>query len=62
MHLHQQCLAWDCYWGQISTIYHGVMALVNVQKWFLASSSFTIWNIMIKRHKYDLSNKSSILA
>ena len=32
------------------------------KKWFLASSSFTIWNIMIKRHKYDRSNKSSILA
>ena len=32
------------------------------KKCFLASSSFTIWNIMIKHHKYDLSNKSSILA
>ena len=27
------------------------MALVNVHKWFLASSSFTIWSIMMKFHK-----------
>ena len=48
--------------GQISIIYHRVMAVVNVQKWFLASSSFTIWSITMKRHKNDRSNKSSILA
>ena len=48
--------------GQISLIYHRVMALVNVQKWFLASSSFTIWSIMMERHKNYRSNKSSIVA
>ena len=48
--------------GQISLIYHRVMALVNVQKCFLASSSFTIWTIMMKLHKNDRSNKSCILA
>ena len=48
--------------GQISMIYHRDKALVNVQKWFLASSSFTIWSIMMKRHKNDRSNKSSLLA
>ena len=46
--------------GQISIIYHSVMALVNVQKWFLASSSFTIYRIMMKLHKNYRSNKSSI--
>ena len=39
--------------GQLSIIYHRVMALVNVQKMFLASSSFTIWSIMMKLHKND---------
>ena len=48
--------------GQISIIYHRVMALVNVQKLFLASSSFNIWSIMMKLHKNDRRNKSSILA
>ena len=48
--------------GLISIIYHRVMALVNVQKWFLASSSFTIWSIMMRHHKNDRSNKSSIIA
>ena len=42
--------------GQISIINHRVMALVNVQKMFLASSSFTIWSIMMKRYKNDRSN------
>ena len=48
--------------GQISIIFHSVMALVNVQKMVLASSSFTIWSIMMKLHKNDRSNKSSTLA
>ena len=35
----------------------------KVQKnMFLASSSFTIWSIMMKLHKNDQSNKSSIFA
>ena len=34
----------------------------NVQKWILASSSFTSWSILMKLHKNDQSNKSSILA
>ena len=33
---------------------------LNVQKGFLASSSFTIWSIMRKFHKNDRSNKSYI--
>ena len=48
--------------GQISIIFHRVMALVNVQKWFLASSSYSIWSIMMKLHKNDRSNKSCTLA
>ena len=40
--------------GQISIIYHRVMALVNVYKWFLASSSFTICSIMMKRRKIEV--------
>ena len=48
--------------GQISIIHHIVMALVNGQKWFLASSSFIIWSIIMKLHKNDLSNKSFLLA
>ena len=34
----------------------------NVQKMVLASSSFTSWSIMMKHHKNDRSNKSSILV
>ena len=34
------------------------MALVNIPKWVLASSSFTIWSIMMKLHKNDRSNKA----
>ena len=48
--------------GQISIIYHRVMALVTVQKSFLASSSFMIWSIMMKLHKTDRSIKNSILV
>ena len=48
--------------GQISIIYHRVMALINGQKIVLASSSFTIWSIMMKLHKNDQSNKSFLLA
>ena len=48
--------------GQMSIIYHGVMALVIVQKWLLAPSSFTVWSIMMKLHKNDRSNKTFILA
>ena len=33
-----------------------------VKKWFLASSSFTIWSIIMKLHKNDQSNKSFLLA
>ena len=36
--------------------------LSMVKKWFLASSSFTIWSIMMKLHKNDRSNKSFLLA
>ena len=46
--------------GQISIIYHRVVSVFK--KWFLASSSFTIWSIMMKLHKSDRSNKSSRLA
>ena len=48
--------------GQITIIYHRVMALVNVRKMVMASSSFTIWSIMMKLHKNDGSNKSCLLA
>ena len=48
--------------GQISIIYHGVMTLVNVKKWFFASCSFIIWSIVMTLHRNDRSNKSSILA
>ena len=42
--------------GHISIIYYSVMTLVNLQKMFLASSSFTIWSIFMKLHKNDRSN------
>ena len=48
--------------GQISIICHGVMALVNVKKWFLACSSLSLWSIIMKLHKNDRSNKRCILA
>ena len=49
--------------GQISIIYHRVMALVNVKKMiFLASSFFTICSILMKLHKNDLTDKSFVLA
>ena len=34
----------------------------NVQKMVLASSSFTVWSIMMKLHKNDQSNKCFLLA
>ena len=50
--------------GQISIIYHRVLALVNVRKnWCLASSSFT-WNLEYhdETSQNARNNKSSILA
>ena len=46
--------------GQISIIYDRVMARVNIQK-MVFGLYFTIWSIMMKLHKNDRSNKSSIL-
>ena len=48
--------------GYISIIYNRATALVNIQKWFLDSSSFIIRSSIMKLHKNDQSNKSSILA
>ena len=51
--------------GQISIIYHRVLALVNVRKkngfWPLVPL-LIIWSIMMKLHKNARNNKSSILA
>ena len=50
--------------GQISIIYHRVLALVNVQKngfWPLVPL-LIIWSIMMKLHKNARNNNSSILA
>ena len=46
---------------QISIISDRVMALAMYKKWFLASSSFTIWNISVKLHENDLSNSFVLL-
>ena len=41
--------------GHIWIIDHRVMALVNVQKKFLSSSSLPIWSIMINLHEIGRS-------
>ena len=35
---------------------------IMAQKWVMATSSFTIWSIMIKLHKNDQSNKDFVLV
>ena len=50
--------------GQISIVYHRVMALVNVRKnglWPLVPLLIS-WSIMMKLHKNARNNKGSILA
>ena len=42
MHLYQQNVSLGIVNGQISIIYHRIIALVNVQKLFLDPSFFTI--------------------
>ena len=44
--------------GQILIIFTELWHLSMYKKWFLASSSFTIWSIMMKLHKNDRSNKA----
>ena len=45
--------------GQISIIYHRVVALVSIQKMVFASSFFTVWSIMMKFH---INNQNFVLA